>query len=393
MPSWMIKRFNSISLRLRLTLLMAIILTISCLMLMTVSIFTAQRVYKIPEIPYEGIQTDKMPPIPEPPQLPPMPKMPPISNLPEADELVRIKQNNDFAYSSLLFSISVIVFGTGLTYIISGRALKPVTELSKEIEEIDENNLFVRVEVPESNDEVTRLSVSFNSMIGKLEKAFTSQKNFSANVAHELKTPLAAMIAGIEVLQLDDNPDLDQYKETMNDTLKNAQRLNSLVNDLLKLNSAKGISKSERFEAGKMFENILQELAQNIRGKEIQIENNVHGILLKGEKDLLYRAFFNLIHNAIKYNKRSGVIKISTLRDAYNTIISICDTGIGISEEQKEKIFEPFYCVDKSRSRELGGSGLGLSIVKSVIEKHGGEIKVQSEIGLSTTMIILLPNN
>ncbi len=382
--SWMIKKFNSISLRLRFTIIMAMILSISCLVLMLASIFTAQRVYDLPSgTSYQGMQRDNVPTIPA---LPPLPKPP------EVDELVRTKQNNDFAYKALIFSILVIVFGTGLTYIISGRALKPVTDLSKKIEEIDENNLFVRVEVPGSNDEVSRLSVSFNSMIGKLEKSFTWQKNFSANVAHELKTPMTAMIAAIEVLQLDETPDLYQYKETMEDTLKNAQRLNNIVNDLLKLNSAKGISRFERFDAGKMFENILQELSQDIQSKDIRTENNAFGILLNGEKDLLYRAFFNLIHNAIKYNKRNGLIKITAAEDAHTTTISIYDNGIGVSEEQREKIFEPFYCVDKSRSRELGGSGLGLSIVKSVIEKHGGEIKIESEIGISTTMIVLLPN-
>ncbi|MBW7456765.1 sensor histidine kinase [Paenibacillus sepulcri] len=370
-------RFNHLPLRLRLTLLMALILIIASIVLMMTSIYAARKIYKtdVPMLKTAAIERNKQIYKVDVPKL----------------KTAAIERNNDFTAVGIISAVLVIAIGTCLTYLIAGRALKPVTDLSKEIGEIDENNLFRQVGVPSSNDEVSKLSRSFNRMIHKLEKVFVAHKNFSANAAHELKTPLAAMIANIEVLQLDDHPTVDEYKETLEDTLKNAQRLNVLVNDLLKLNAGQNIAESEKIEAADMFANIIDELLQPIQSKNIRIENRTAGVLLHGDKHLLYRAFYNMIHNAVKYNKPNGVIIIAAAENAVNTRITILDTGIGIPEDQIDKIFDPFYCVDKSRSRELGGSGLGLSIVKMVIEKHGGEIQVHSVADVSTTIVIRLP--
>ncbi|MFK7692643.1 sensor histidine kinase [Paenibacillus sp. HJGM_3] len=369
-------RFNQLPLRLRLTLLMALLLTTASILLMMTSVFAARDIYKQDFQRIEGRPEEFL-------------SRKPI--VPLRPGAAVIQNDREFTTVGIISTIIVIVVGTGLTYLIAGRALKPVTDLSQEIEEIGDNNLFRQVRVPPSNDEVSKLSRSFNRMIHKLEKMFDAQKNFSANAAHELKTPLAAMIANIEVLQLDDRPTVDEYKETLEDTLKNAQRLSHLVNDLLKLNAEQSVAIYEKIEARDMFGSIIDELLQPIQSKNIRIDDRTADVQLYGDKPLLYRAFYNVIHNAVKYNKPNGVIIIAAAENADNTRITIFDTGIGIPEDQLDKIFDPFYCVDKSRSRELGGSGLGLSIVKMVIEKHGGEIQVQSVADVSTTIVIRLP--
>jgi signal transduction histidine kinase len=344
---------------------------------MIASIFAARQIYNqdFPAYKAEALEvTPSFPLAPRPPRA------------------ILIERNNDFTAVGIVSAVMVIAIGTGLTYLVAGRALKPVTDLSKEIKEIGENNLFRQVSVPPSNDEVSKLSRSFNHMIHKLEKVFVAQKNFSANAAHELKTPLAAMMASIEVLQLDDRPTLDQYKETLEDTLHNAQRLSGLVNDLLKLNAERNVMTCEKIEVKSMFDHIVEELLEPLQSRNIRIENRTDDVSLYGDKHLLHRAFFNIVHNAVKYNKPGGTIVIGAAETADSTCVTIYDTGIGIPEDRLDKIFDPFYCVDRSRSRELGGSGLGLSIVKMIIEKHGGEIKVQSVADVSTTIVIRLPD-
>ncbi|MBO9606729.1 MAG: HAMP domain-containing protein [Paenibacillaceae bacterium] len=369
-------RINRLPLRLRLTLLTALILTIASIALMMASIYAARHIYN-QDFPAYKIEASE--------------HMPGFPLVPRPPRAIVIERNNDFTAAGVASAVMVIVVGTGLTYLITGRALKPVTDLSEEIKEIGENNLFRQVSVPPSNDEVSKLSRSFNRMIRQLEKAFAAHKNFSANAAHELKTPLAAMIANIEVLQLDDDPTLDQYKETLEDTLQNAQRLSSLVNDLLKLNAEQHVAICEKIEAKIMFDTIIDELLEPIQSSGIHVENRTDNVLLCGDNHLLHRAFSNIIHNAVKYNKPGGVIVIAAAETADATRVTIFDSGIGIPEDQIDKIFDPFYCVDKSRSRALGGCGLGLAIVKMVIDKHGGKISVHSVADVSTTIVIQLP--
>lgn len=372
------KRINRLSLRLRLTLVIALILIAASTVLMAVSIYSARSIYADVPFPIEvaddEIRSGRL--------------RIPAGELPGA---VRVEQNNKFRGISLLSLVLVVAAGTGLTYLLAGRALKPVRDLAREIGEIDEHNLFRPVRVMPSNDEVSRLSVSFNHMIAKLDKAFSSQKNFSANAAHELKTPLAAMIANIEVLQLDDRPTLEEYKETMDDTLENARRLCVLVQDLLKMNAEPNPAAYEKIAAQALFGQILREFAAEVDRKRLRIEIKPGDALLCGDRPLLHRAFANVVHNAIKYNKPGGTIQIAATEINGNTRITLFDTGIGIPADHLGKIFDPFHCVDPSRSRELGGSGLGLSIVRSVIDKHRGQIQVQSVEGMYTAFVIELP--
>lgn len=377
-------RISSLPLRLRLTLIMALILSIACILLMTASIYAARVIYVHPQLVSEAGTLKGLGREPLPVPVPPEPPVPP--------GLVLIEQQVDFAFTGFLCALLIIASGTGITYMVAGRALKPVTDLSKEIEEINENNLFRQVQVPLSKDEVARLSISFNRMIRKLEKSFLAHKHFSANAAHELKTPLAAMLARIEVVQLGDPPSLEEYKEALEDTRCNAERLNALVHDLLRMNADMNRSACVTFAAKELFQTILSEHDTEIQIKPIHIEFHLEDVPIYGERNLLHRAFSNILHNAIKYNKPNGSIRITGVRHSDTTRITIADTGIGIPKDQMDKIFEPFYCVDKSRSRALGGNGLGLSITKAVIDKHGGSIQVQSEAGVATTFEVQLPN-
>jgi signal transduction histidine kinase len=381
---------NSIPLRLRLTLLMAMILSIACISLMGALIYTARVVYVDPQLVLEAGTTEEMKRVPPlvSPSVPPLPSIPAIPS--ESSDL--IEQQIEFAAIGFLFVILIIASGSVLTYMVAGRALKPVAALSKEIEEIDENNLYRQVQVPPSKDEVARLSISFNRMIRKLDKSLKAHKHFSANAAHELKTPIAAMLARIEVVQLGDPPSLEEYKEALEDTQRNAERLNVLVHDLLRMNADMNVAACVTFSAKELFQAVLSELAAEIQNKHIDIEVRLEDVPIYGERNLLHRAFSNLLHNAIKYNKPNGNIRITGVRHSDTTRITIADTGIGIPKDQMDKIFEPFYCVDKSRSRDLGGNGLGLSITKAVIDRHGGSIEVLSEVGVATTFEVQLPN-
>lgn len=399
MRGYRLMKISSLSLRLRLTLLMAIILSIGCISLMTAAIYAARVIYVQPQLvpkvdAFDEIKEGSLsePSVssesPEPPK-PPEPPEPPVSSTP-----VLIEQQIDFASAGFLCAVLIIISGIGITYIVTGRALKPVTDLSKEIEEIDENHLYRQVQVPPSNDEVASLSVSFNRMIHKLEKSFLAYKHFSANAAHELKTPLAAMLARIEVVQLSDPPILEELTEALKDMRSNVVRLNSIVQDLLQMNADMNGFSRVIFRANELFQTIISEFSSEIQRKHIHIEVDLEDVMLYGEKNLLQQAFSNILHNAIKYNKENGSIQITAVHHSSDTTcITITDTGIGIPKDQIDKIFDPFYCVNKSRSRKLGGNGLGLSIVKAIIDKHDGSLQVQSEPDIATTFRIQLPNS
>ena len=363
---------KKIKLRTRLTLLMALVLFCACSILTFTLVTSADKIYQ--PLTAKPTQTGSI--------------VEGYSNS-GVENTQKEKYDKELRVVSLISIISVFIIGVGATYIIAAKALRPITKLSREIEKIDENNLFVSVQETQSNDEIAALSTTFNNMIGKLEKAFASQKQFSANAAHELKTPLAAIITKIEVCQLDENPSTQEYKKTVDDVLQSAERLNALINDLLEMYADDGLRNNEAFDLREMFCAIIDEISKT-NPKSVTFDNQIGALDLIGNRDLLYRAFLNITHNAAKYNKPNGTVTLSAQSVAEGIRVIVVDTGIGIPSDQLEKIFDPFYCVDKSRSRVLGGNGLGLSLVKTIIEKHGGEIAVESEVGVSTTISVIL---
>ena len=298
-------------------------------------------------------------------------------------QVVTEQAQSAFMNYSILIAIIFIIIGTAAAYVVSGQALKPIKSLSEKMEDIDENNLRVAIEPPKSSDEVSRLTRSFNNMLGKLNRSFETQKLFAQNAAHELKTPLAFMRANIDVLQLNNNPSIDDYKESVDIMKDSTERLIELVEGLLSLNSNTDKMKWQTFSGENLFESIVHELEHDITQKGIEVD--ISGdCRIKGDKTLLERAFFNLVHNAVRYNASGGSVKISL---SENNII-IEDSGIGISAEHLPHIFEPFYCADKSRSKNLGGNGLGMAIAKNIFDKHEMKVHISSESGKGTKIIV-----
>ena len=308
-----------------------------------------------------------------------------------AQEVQRAKQN--FDATTILFCFLFTAAGTGAVFFSSGRALKPVRNLSKQISKIDEHNLTERLPESASNDEVSRLTVSFNHALDRLEDAFERQKRFSASAAHELKTPLATIKAGIQVLSRDEDASLTEYKDNARMTETSVNRLTKVVNDLLILASSNEDSEElkENIYLDIMFETIFEELSPIYESRGITYNMHCDRISLYGNTALLYRAFYNLIENSYKYNAEKGSITVRGSKTEKIIKIDIEDTGMGIPKEHLPFIFDAFYRVDGSRSRKTAGSGLGLSIVKTIIEKHGGAIKVSSHNKKGTKFTIEFP--
>ena len=287
--------------------------------------------------------------------------------------------------------IYLIVFsGIGMivTYIITGKALKPLQELNNSIISITERNLNDRIPTYIANDEIGSLANSFNAMLERLNESFLRQKRFSASVSHELKTPLSIMNAGIQVLHLDNEPTVEDYKETIAMAERNTKRLMNIVEDLFVLTNESYADIADEIDLNKLFLQIESELQSLCDKKNISITYEFEFSTIIGSTTLVYGAFLNLIENAIKYNIPNGKVEIKTLVEDKIEKIIISDSGMGIPIEDINKIFEPFYRVDPSRSRKIAGAGLGLSIVKSIVEKHGWRIAVESTVGVGTCFVI-----
>lgn len=279
-----------------------------------------------------------------------------------------------YEISSLMYMLIVISFGGVLTYFIMGKSLKPLKDLSKEMKNTSIDNLSKEIEVGKRLDEIYDLSVSFNYMNKKLNEAFMMQKRFSNSAAHELRTPLAVMRTKIDVFNKRKNPSIDDYDKLIDLMKKQLVRLSDIVNSLLSLTNMEDLDISQDINLKTLVNYVFNDLSSLAEKKEIEINIIGQNSLIKGNYDLIYRTFYNLIENAIKYNCEKGRVDIE-IKDKK---VIIKDTGIGIPDEMKEQIFEAFFTVDKSRSRMLGGAGIGLSIVKTVIEKHKGKILVKN---------------
>ena len=300
--------------------------------------------------------------------------------------VTKAQRNFDLAGLTALIVISVV--GTGAVYFATRRALRPIQELSGQMTAITENNLDVRVDVGRRTDEVGTLCQSFNIMLERLSDSFAAQKQFSANVAHELKTPLATMQASVQVLRLDESPTGDDCLKMLDVVERNTARLRAVIDDLMRL-----CDEQNQFEQGevslpKLFSDIFAELAPQLEEKHIQTEIDCGQYpIVTGNEGLLYRAFFNLAENAVKYGREGGVIRVSSSCEGNTGVIRVRDTGIGIPQEKLPHIFEPFYRVSKSRTRKTGGAGLGLAVVKTIIERHGWSISVSSTVGVGTEFV------
>lgn len=294
-----------------------------------------------------------------------------------------------FNLAGIAAMLLITAFGTGLAYVATKKALTPIHTFSQTVSSITENDLDIQIqEQAGSSSEAELLYRSFNTMMEQLNRSFSTQKHFSAKVAHELKNPLATIIANTQVTKLGALSS-EEYRQALDSIERNAKRLQLIIEDLLHLYDGQMEFESRHIQLDEIFSNILEEIAPKMQEKNIAATVDCAEFpSVMGNYDLLYRAFYNLIENAIKYNISNGKIYITSRIDANRGEIIISDTGCGISAEHLPMIFDPFYRANTSRSRKTGGTGLGLSIVKSIIERHGWNISVSSEVGRGTVFTI-----
>ena len=308
-----------------------------------------------------------------------------------------------FRIRSMIATGIIILISSIITYFISHRALAPLRELSTKIEKIQAQNLAESLEIPDSNDEISQLTISFNEMLSRLDDAFTAQKQFSASAAHELRTPLAVIQTNLEVFARKKEPSTEEYQKIFTMIQEQTGRLSHLAEVLLDMTGIQTVERSETISLAELTEEVFCDLASIADQKQIELLQNEGDCTVTGSYLLLYRAVYNLVENAIKYNHPSGKVTVSihpgktvldTASSPHSTdcaFVKISDTGIGISPEYQEKIFAPFFRVDKSRSRAMGGAGLGLALVTEIARQHGGQVKVLESNEKGSTIALMLP--
>lgn len=392
-----IRKNKGISLRLRITLLVSLLLLVLNGVLVGYSVYSggqyftqatmalkvemsaikpsaegteAQTIQRWQEVPLEmqAVSTE--------------PAVAAISTLQEA--------NTGFRQEILLAFLLVDIVGILLTYFVAGRALQPLTKLSAKMTQMDENNWNCAMTEPDTHDEIGQVSESFRHLMERLQESFQAQKHFAANAAHELKTPLAVMKSAIQVLHLEEKPSAEEYEETLQLCLDTTEQLSQMVEELLVISNPAEEAKEE-ISLKKMSEEIFQKYAAQIREKDLVVWQQIQQDTWYTHPVLMRFLLENLLSNAVKYNQQGGSIRLTAEIKENQLHLEVADTGIGISPEHLPHIFTCFYRADPSRNKEIAGNGLGLSIVKTAVEKMQGEITVESQEGKGTCFHVTLP--
>ena len=308
------------------------------------------------------------------------------------DFSVQVYHNKtDYRKNSLIISAVLALLGGVVTYFISGHALRPIREFSDKIEKVQAQNLAdSRIEENQVK-ELNQLSVSYNRMLERLSDAFEIQRQFTANAAHELRTPLALMQVQLDLYHSNSHPgnDADTVQMIKMVTEQN-DRLNKMVKTLLDMSELQTVGRDDEIILDALVDEVLEDLEPLAEGKKIRLIGNCKDITMVGSDILIYRLVYNLVENAIKYNHSGGQVTVTADRKEKHVYLSVEDTGAGIPEELKERVFEPFFRVDKSRSRELGGVGLGLALVREIVRVHDGSITVKSNPSGGTIFEVVL---
>jgi two-component system sensor histidine kinase ArlS len=308
------------------------------------------------------------------------------------DFSVQVYHNKtDYRKNSLIISAVLALLGGVVTYFISGHALRPIREFSDKIEKVQAQNLAdSRIEENQVK-ELNQLSVSYNRMLERLSDAFEIQRQFTANAAHELRTPLALMQVQLDLYHSNSHPgnDADTVQMIKMVTEQN-DRLNKMVKTLLDMSELQTVGRDDEIILDALVDEVLEDLEPLAEGKNIRLIGNCKDITMVGSDILIYRLVYNLVENAIKYNHSGGQVTVTADRKEKHVYLSVEDTGAGIPEELKERVFEPFFRVDKSRSRELGGVGLGLALVREIVRVHDGSIMVKSNPSGGTIFEVVL---
>ena len=284
----------------------------------------------------------------------------------------------DYKKKSLLFSTLLALLGGVVTYYIVGHALKPLKKFSDKIEEVQAQNLSdSRIEENEVK-ELNQLSVSYNKMLERLSEAFEVQRQFTANAAHELRTPLALMQVQLDLYNSTEHPGNDECTgHTIAMITEQNERLSKMVKTLLDMSELRITVRDEKIMVDALVEEVLEDLEPLAAEKNVELIGKCKPVTMTGSDILIYRLVYNLVENAIKYNHPEGKVTVTACQKEKKVILSVADTGSGIPGDLRERVFEPFFRVDKSRSRELGGVGLGLALVHEIVKAHDGSISIK----------------
>ena len=298
----------------------------------------------------------------------------------------------DYKKNSLLISAILAFIGGVVTYFISGHALRPIREFSDKIEEVQAQNLADSRIEENKVKELNQLSVSYNKMLERLSDAFEIQRQFTANAAHELRTPLSLMQVQLDLYNSTRHPDNDaDTLQTIKMVTEQNGRLSKMVKTLLDMSELQTVGQDDKIMVDALVDEVLADLDPLAQEKNIKLTGKCKNITMVGSDILIYRLVYNLVENAIKYNHSGGQVTVTAYRKEKHVYLSVEDTGNGIPEELRERVFEPFFRVDKSRSRELGGVGLGLALVREIVRVHDGSITVRSNPSGGTVFDVILP--
>ena len=301
-------------------------------------------------------------------------------------------------FDALGILLVVIVAGSCVAYFLIGHYTKPVQQLSAHMKEISPNTLSDSIEIEGGGEEIQELVKSFNQMTEQLDEAFAMQRRFSASAAHELRTPIAVLRTKLDVFKKKKR-EQHEYDELVTTMETYIDRLSSIITDLLEFAETSELGEAEDVSLDSVVKTVVDDLESvaqnNMINMQIDIQPKVQSeaqtFIVKGNTNLLYRALYNLVENAIRYNNEEGSVNITLETRGQEGVIIIADTGVGIAPEQRELVFEPFYRVNKSRSREFGGAGIGLSLVKTILKRHGASITVSENNPQGSVFTIRIP--
>ena len=396
------KRFHT-SLQLKLTLLLSLLMIVSCVLMYffishsAVSGMDGLQNYMIKVDPQDGDSPITF-------------NVDPKALFPQFEQEIQ-ETKESFLLRSVIATTIIILLSSVCTYFLTKKTLTPLQKLTSEVSQIQAQNLSTQLAVPNSKDEIAQLTSSFNEMLARLDNAFSTQKQFSANAAHELRTPLAVLQTNLEVFEKKQEPEMVEYRQLFTMIKEQTARLSQLVGTLLDMTNLKSVPRTDHVSLEELVDEVFcdldpvaekagisihfddsssQDLYTDVHTPDASTLNN-NILNITGSYVLLYRAVYNLVENAIKYNRPNGSVTVSVREQNGQAMILVKDTGIGISPENQKKIFDPFFRVDKSRSRAMGGAGLGLALVDSIAREHGGSVKVLESNEKGSIIALMLP--
>ena len=381
------KRFHT-SLQLKLTLLLSLLMIVSCiLMYFFISRSAVSGLY--------GLQNYMIKVDPQDGDSPITFNVDPKALFPQFEQEIQ-ETKEAFLLRSVIATTIIILLSSVCTYFLTKKTLTPLQKLTSEVSQIQAQNLSTQLAVPNSKDEIAQLTSSFNEMLTRLDNAFSTQKQFSANAAHELRTPLAVLQTNLEVFEKKQEPEMVEYQQLFTMIKEQTARLSQLVGTLLDMTNLKSVPRTDQVSLEELVDEVFCDLDPVAEKAGISIHFDDSSSQdshtdVTGSYVLLYRAVYNLVENAIKYNRPNGSVTVSVKEKNSQVMILVKDTGIGISPENQKKIFDPFFRVDKSRSRAMGGAGLGLALVDSIAREHGGSVKVLESNEKGSIIALMLP--